>query len=162
MPGCIIPRKRLTVNLAPASVRKEGPAYDLPIALGVLIASRAAPPGERWRARWWWASFRWMAACATCAACCRWQPSPASRASSASSSPRADAAEAALIPDLEVIPVGSLAALYAHLCGREPHPAPGRRSHPKDLPAVRADRFRRDQRPGARQARPGSGRGRRA
>ena len=30
------PRKRLVVNLAPASVRKEGPAYDLPIALGVL------------------------------------------------------------------------------------------------------------------------------
>ena len=33
------PRKKLTVNLAPASVRKEGPAYDLPIALGVLIAT---------------------------------------------------------------------------------------------------------------------------
>ena len=28
------PRKRIIVNLAPASVRKEGPAYDLPIALG--------------------------------------------------------------------------------------------------------------------------------
>ena len=28
--------KRLTVNLAPADLRKEGPAYDLPIAVGVL------------------------------------------------------------------------------------------------------------------------------
>ena len=36
--GLIYPRKRVTVNLAPASVRKEGPAYDLPIALGVLVA----------------------------------------------------------------------------------------------------------------------------
>ena len=31
--GAAFPRKRLVVNLAPASVRKEGPAYDLPIAL---------------------------------------------------------------------------------------------------------------------------------
>ena len=37
--GLEYPRKRITVNLAPASVRKEGPAYDLPIALGVLAAN---------------------------------------------------------------------------------------------------------------------------
>ena len=30
---------RVTVNLAPADVRKEGPAYDLPIATGILLAS---------------------------------------------------------------------------------------------------------------------------
>ena len=35
------PRSRLTVNLAPADVRKEGPVYDLPIAAGVLAASGA-------------------------------------------------------------------------------------------------------------------------
>ena len=33
------PGTRLTVNLAPADLRKEGPAYDLPIALGVLLAN---------------------------------------------------------------------------------------------------------------------------
>ena len=33
------PPKRITVNLAPADVRKEGPAYDLPIAMGILLAS---------------------------------------------------------------------------------------------------------------------------
>jgi len=37
------PRKRLVVNLAPASDRKEGPAYDLPIALGVLIYTGMLP-----------------------------------------------------------------------------------------------------------------------
>src|SRR4030042_425249 len=42
--GLYFPRKRITVNLAPASVRKEGPAYDLPIAVGVLIAGGALPP----------------------------------------------------------------------------------------------------------------------
>ncbi len=33
------PQKRITVNLAPADIRKEGPAYDLPIAIGILLAS---------------------------------------------------------------------------------------------------------------------------
>lgn len=33
------PDKRITVNLAPADLPKEGPSYDLPIALGILIAS---------------------------------------------------------------------------------------------------------------------------
>jgi len=30
---------RITINLAPADIRKEGPAYDLPIAVGILLAS---------------------------------------------------------------------------------------------------------------------------
>jgi magnesium chelatase family protein len=37
--GADFPPKRITVNLAPADLPKEGPAYDLPIALGILIAS---------------------------------------------------------------------------------------------------------------------------
>ncbi len=37
--GADFPAKRITVNLAPADLPKEGPAYDLPIALGLLIAS---------------------------------------------------------------------------------------------------------------------------
>ncbi|MBA2614483.1 MAG: YifB family Mg chelatase-like AAA ATPase [Actinobacteria bacterium] len=38
------PRCRLTVNLAPAGLRKEGSGYDLPIALAVLAAGRQVPP----------------------------------------------------------------------------------------------------------------------
>ena len=37
--GFFWPNQRITVNLAPADLRKEGPAYDLPIAVGVLIAT---------------------------------------------------------------------------------------------------------------------------
>jgi magnesium chelatase family protein len=37
--GLTFPMKRLTVNLAPADLRKVGPAYDLSVAVGVLIAS---------------------------------------------------------------------------------------------------------------------------
>lgn len=37
--GFLFPNKRITVNLAPADVRKEGSAFDLPIAIGILAAS---------------------------------------------------------------------------------------------------------------------------
>jgi len=37
--GFRFPRKRITVNLAPADVRKEGSAFDLPMAVGILTAS---------------------------------------------------------------------------------------------------------------------------
>jgi len=42
--GCRFPGQRITVNLAPAALRKEGPAYDLPIAVGVLAASQKIRP----------------------------------------------------------------------------------------------------------------------
>ncbi len=38
--GCTMPRQRVIVNLAPADIRKEGAAYDLPIALSILKASQ--------------------------------------------------------------------------------------------------------------------------
>ncbi|WMJ72478.1 YifB family Mg chelatase-like AAA ATPase [Cytophagaceae bacterium ABcell3] len=37
--GYRMPRQKIVVNLAPADIRKEGTAYDLPIALGILSAS---------------------------------------------------------------------------------------------------------------------------
>ncbi len=37
--GYKIPGKRIVVNMAPADIRKEGSAYDLPIAVGILAAS---------------------------------------------------------------------------------------------------------------------------
>lgn len=42
--GLPFPAARITVNLAPADLRKEGPLYDLPIALGVLAAQGALSP----------------------------------------------------------------------------------------------------------------------
>jgi magnesium chelatase family protein len=44
--GHDFPLKRITVNLAPADLRKEGPAYDLPIAVGILTASGQTPAAE--------------------------------------------------------------------------------------------------------------------
>ena len=44
--GMALPAKRITVNLAPADLPKEGSHYDLPIALGVMAASGAFPPEQ--------------------------------------------------------------------------------------------------------------------
>jgi magnesium chelatase family protein len=41
--GYHLPLKRITVNLAPADIRKEGSAFDLPIALAILVASGQLP-----------------------------------------------------------------------------------------------------------------------
>ena len=42
--GLALPARRITVNLAPADMPKEGSHYDLPIALGVMAAIGAIPP----------------------------------------------------------------------------------------------------------------------
>src|SRR4029079_17154255 len=41
--GFVLPPRRITVNLAPADVRKEGTAFDLPIALGIIVAHEQLP-----------------------------------------------------------------------------------------------------------------------
>jgi magnesium chelatase family protein len=43
--GFVFPLRRITVNLAPADIRKDGSAFDLPIALGILAASAQLPEG---------------------------------------------------------------------------------------------------------------------
>ncbi|MCL6512469.1 MAG: YifB family Mg chelatase-like AAA ATPase [Anaerolineae bacterium] len=42
--GLLFPTNRVTVNLAPADLKKIGPSYDLPIALGLLMASEQLDP----------------------------------------------------------------------------------------------------------------------
>ncbi|RME88862.1 MAG: ATP-binding protein [Anaerolineae bacterium] len=114
--GFPYPRKRIIVNLAPASVRKEGPAYDLPIALGVMVMSGLLPQeavegtlviGELSLD----GSVRHTRGVLPMAAVARREGFRRLLV------PAADAAEAALIPGLEVIPVETLEQLYAHLSG---------------------------------------------
>ena len=108
--------QRLTVNLAPADIRKTGPIYDLPIAVGVLIATDQA-----------WAqgaedalfvgelsldgTVRHVNGILPIAAAALEQGIQRTFV------PAADAPEAALIEGLEVIPVENLAQLAAHLQG---------------------------------------------
>ncbi|HED52823.1 MAG TPA: ATP-binding protein, partial [Phycisphaerales bacterium] len=44
--GYAFPNGRTLINLAPAELRKEGPVYDLPIAVGLLIGQGLIPPGD--------------------------------------------------------------------------------------------------------------------
>ena len=44
--GFRFPQGKVVVNLAPAHLRKEGPMYDLPIAIGMLIADGVIDPGD--------------------------------------------------------------------------------------------------------------------
>ena len=41
--GYPFPSRKITVNLAPADVKKEGPVFDLPMALGILAATEVVP-----------------------------------------------------------------------------------------------------------------------
>ncbi len=115
--GLDYPRKRVRVNLAPATVRKEGSAYDLPIALGILIANRQLPAdclkdglvmGELSLD----GSVRHVRGVLPMAAVARAEGFKRVYV------PAEDAPEAAIFPDLEVIPVGSLLDLYQHLTGQ--------------------------------------------
>lgn len=113
------PRKALTVNLAPASVRKEGPSFDLPIALGVLIAGEqvsqeqiegALVIGELSLD----GSVRHVRGMLAVAAAAKQAGFKTLYV------PAEDAPEAALIPDITVYPVASFAELYLHLTGEQP------------------------------------------
>ncbi len=140
--GMIFPRHKVTVNLAPADLRKEGPAYDLPIALGVLAASSQVNPdgladvlavGELSLD----GSLRHVRGILPMAVLANEQGLKRMFL------PQADASEAALVEGLQVIPAGSLTALINHLSGvvpikPVPHlvPEPGHSPDGVDFEAV--------------------------
>lgn len=119
--GLVFPRQRVTVNLAPAALRKEGPAYDLPIALGALVASGQVRPeslegslavGELSLD----GSLRHVRGVLPMTALARQEGFRRILV------PKEDAAEAVLLPNIEVIPVESLTALVNHLSDVVPIP----------------------------------------
>ncbi len=117
--GFEFPRQRVTVNLAPASVRKAGPAYDLPIAMGILIATRQLPADSLENALVVGelsldGSVRHVRGVLPMAALARAEGFKKILV------PAADAPEAALIPDIEVIPVPSLTKLVENLTTSAP------------------------------------------
>jgi magnesium chelatase family protein len=115
--GFHFPRTRVTVNLAPADLRKEGPSYDLPIAVGVLIATEQAVVnadhtvflGE-------------LALDGTVRHAHGVLPMVAlakERGVTTVYVPEADAREAGLIDGVRIIPVRTLAQLMTHLGGSD-------------------------------------------
>lgn len=120
--GLRYPGTRVTVNLAPADLRKEGPAYDLPIALGILAASGQLPldaldgtmvVGELSLD----GSVRHVRG--VIAAAYLAQRLGCERIFL----PESDAPEASIVPDIDIIPVDHLISLVEHLLDldRLPH-----------------------------------------
>ena len=111
--GCEFPLRRITVNLAPADLKKEGPAYDLPIAVCMLLSSGqidtvpsgAVFLGELSLER----ALRHTKGILAMVSVARDQGYTSVFV------PKADAEEASLVEDIEVYPVSSLRQLIEHL-----------------------------------------------
>ena len=116
--GYSISRKCFVVNLAPAAVRKAGPAFDLPIAMGLMARMGYVPSqpleqalviGELSMD----GSVRHVRGVLSMAAAAR------SMGYESLFVPAEDAEEAALIPDISVYGVAALSDLVNHLTGRQ-------------------------------------------
>jgi magnesium chelatase family protein len=110
------PAHRITIGLSPASVRKSGSGFDLPVALAVLAASNAIPPE----------SVRDVVVIGELGLDGRVHPVTGVLPAVIGAVrhgyvrvvvPRANAGEAELVPGTEVVAVGSLAELCARLRG---------------------------------------------
>ena len=126
--GFTFPARRITINLAPAEVRKEGASFDVPIALGILAAAGAITLPE--------APMLFVGELSLDGALRHTTgvlPLVAlARASGIGTVvvPACDAPEAALIEGVAVIGAPSLLALVQHLSGEAPLPAFARTAMP--------------------------------
>ncbi len=117
--GLEFPSTRLTVNLAPAEMRKEGTGLDLPMAVAIALAraGKAAPPRSAFLGELALdGSVRHVDGVLVAVRGLQ------SLGYERVFVPAADAAEAALVEALEVIPCASLGAVVNHLLGVEPIP----------------------------------------
>lgn len=118
--GFEFPARRITVNLAPADLPKEGCRFDLAIAVGILAASAQLPSDPLPRIE--------LLGELTLAGHLRPVPGAlpvalaAQRDGHALILPAANLAEAALARDAELYPADSLLAVCAHLAGQQPLP----------------------------------------
>lgn len=115
--GLPFPSERVTVNLAPADIRKAGPAYDLPIAIGILLAAgqifgnveQAIVMGELSLD----GGVRHVSGVLPMASQAKKEGFPSLFV------PAEDAAQAALLEGLTVYPIESLLQLVDHLTGHK-------------------------------------------
>ncbi len=145
--GCLFPFKRITVNLAPADLREEGPAYDLPIAIGILLASGQIGPDDRVGESLFLGELSLDGSLSHTNGMLPMVALAAERQVTTIFVPAADAMEAALIRGVTLYPVETLGQLVAHLNGERlikpylPDPrvlsAVDRVSYEQDMAAVR-------------------------
>jgi len=127
--GCLFPFKHITVNLAPADLRKEGPAYDLPIAVGILFASGQINPNEELENALFLGELSLDGTVRHTNGILPMVALAREKHVKAVFVPAVDAVEATLIEGVTVYPVETLGQLIAHLNGikqlepytRDPH-----------------------------------------
>ena len=122
--GLPLPKRNVTINLAPAQLRKEQPGLDLPIAVGVALASegREGPDDAAFLGELGLdGTVRHVPGVLVAATWAR------ERLFRRLYVPTGDADEAALIDGLEIIPCDNLAQVVAQVCGEEQIP-PQRRT----------------------------------
>ncbi len=115
--GLALPHKRLTVNLAPADLPKEGSHYDLPIALGLLAAMGILPASEIAG----YTALGELSLNGTITAVAGVLPAAlaAAEAGRGIMCPQANGGEAAWAGGLEIIAAPSLIALINHMKGAQ-------------------------------------------
>jgi magnesium chelatase family protein len=134
------PRRKITVNLAPADLPKESGRFDLPIALGILAASGQLP--ESALNAYEFAGELALTGDLRPIRGALAMTLKAHRDGRAFVLPKGSAEEAALVKDAVVHPAASLLAVCAHLTGRQPlprsaAPEPRREDGAPDLADVR-------------------------
>src|SRR6266436_601426 len=115
--GCLFPYKRITVNLAPADLRKEGPAYDLPIAIGILMASGQINLDEQIAGYLYLGELSLDGGVRHTTGILPMVALAREKQVKAVFVPAADAMEAALVQEVTIYPVETLGHLVAHLNG---------------------------------------------
>lgn len=126
--GFEFPQRRMTVNLAPAYLRKAGPEFDLAIACGVLAASGQVPP-ERLAQVAVYGELALGGELRPCRGALAVAEAAIRSGLGALIVPRERVHEAALVGDLDVIGAGSLSAVVEFLRGGEPPPPPAIARH---------------------------------
>jgi magnesium chelatase family protein len=114
------PARRITVNLAPADLPKESGRFDLPIALGILVASGQVPEGPL--AGTEFAGELALTGVLRPIRGALAMALGAARARRAFVLPQANAREAALVEEATVYPAHALLDVCAHLAGSRPLP----------------------------------------
>ncbi|MBK9021251.1 MAG: YifB family Mg chelatase-like AAA ATPase [Sulfuritalea sp.] len=120
--GFEFPQRRITVNLAPADLPKESGRFDLPIALGILVASgqvNAANLDDHEFAGELALSGDLRAVRGTLAMCAAIHRQGGGGGARAFVLPLESAPEAALIDGMNILPARTLLQVCAHLAGRE-------------------------------------------
>ena len=115
--GALFPFKRITVNLAPADLRKEGPAYDLPIAIGILLASGQITADEQIAEYLFLGELSLDGSLRHTNGILPMVALASERHVKSVFVPAVDAVEATLIQEVTIYPVETLGQLVAHLNG---------------------------------------------